>query len=144
MQQKKTEEIVSRVGKIRLGLQYIIDWGDQYDKGLALSLYGVCSSSADYNKKTNTDSPGHYQLGCGATLSYSWGNFFDRDIKQIGVGVERIKVTTDATVSPVIRKDIWMPYIKVRSGIENLFLEINFGIGGSKTRMLNVGVGYTF
>lgn len=141
---KKTEEIVSYVVKIRLGLQYVIAWWDQYDKGLALSLYGVCSSSGDHYKKTNTDSRGHNKLGFGATLSYSWGDFDERDINQIGVGVERINVTTDATVSPVIRKDIWVPYIKGRFGIENVFLEINFGIGGSKTRMLNFGVGYTF
>lgn len=127
---KKTEEIVSGAVKIRLGLQYIIDWGE--NKGLALSLYGVYSSSEDRYKKTNTDSRVHDKLGCGATLSYSWGDFDERDIKQIGVGVERIKVTTDATVSPVIRKDIWVPYIKGRFGIENIFLEINFGIGGRK------------
>ena len=139
---KKTEEIVSGVGKVRLGLQYIIDWGALYDKGLALSLYGVCGFSSDYYVKTHTET--HYKLGFGATLSYSWGDFSDRDIKQIGVGVERINVTTDATVSPVIRKDIWMPYIKGRFGLENLFFEINFGIGRAKTRMLNFGVGYTF
>ena len=141
---KKTEEIVSYAVKIRLGLQYVIAWGDQYDKGLALSLYGVGSSSGDHYKKTNTDSRGHNKLGFGATLSYSWGDFDERDINQIGVGVERINVTTDATVSPVIRKDIWVPYIKGRFGIDHVFLEINFGIGGAKTRMLNFGVGYTF
>ena len=141
---KKTEEIVSYAVKIRLGLQYVIAWGDQYDKGLALSLYGVGSSSGDHYKKTNTDSRGYNKLGFGATLSYSWGDFDERDIKQIGVGVERINVTTDATVSPVIRKDIWVPYIKGRFGIDHVFLEINFGIGGAKTRMLNFGVGYTF
>lgn len=141
---KKTEEIVSYAAKIRLGLQYVIAWGDQYDKGLALSLYGVCSSSRDHYKKTNTDSRGHNKLGFGATFSYSWGDFDERDINQIGVGVERINVTTDATVSPVIRKDIWVPYIKGRFGIDHVFLEINFGIGGAKTRMLNIGVGYTF
>ena len=140
---KKTEEIVSGVGKVRLGLQYIIDWGALYDKGLALSLYGVCGFSSDNYVKTHTEKT-HYKLGFGATLSYSWGNFFHRDIKQIGVGVERINVTTDATVSPVIRKDIWIPYIKGRFGLENLFFEINFGIGRAKTRMLNFGVGYTF
>ena len=140
---KKTEEIVSGVGKVRLGLQYIIDWGALYDKGLALSLYGVCGFSSDNYVKTHTEKT-HYKLGFGATLSYSWGNFFHRDIKQIGVGVERINVTTDATVSPVIRKDIWIPYIKGRLGLENLFFEINFGIGKAKTRMLNFGVGYTF
>ena len=140
---KKTEEIVSGVGKVRLGLQYIIDWGALYDKGLALSLYGVCGFSSDNYVKTHTEKT-HYKLGFGATLSYSWGNFFHRDIKQIGVGVERINVTTDATVSPVIRKDIWIPYIKGRFGLENLFFEINFGIGRVKTRMLNFGVGYTF
>ena len=141
---KKTEEIVSYAVKIRLGLQYVIAWGDQYDKGLALSLYGVGSSSGDHYKKTNTDSRGYNKLGFGATLSYSWGDFDERDINQIGVGVERINVTTDATVSPVIRKDIWVPYIKGRFGIDHVFLEINFGIGGAKTRMLNFGVGYTF